>query len=48
MRFATASQGTAVNVTLLALGSVFLLGCSKRPAEAGSEEAPGNTADVVA
>lgn len=48
MRFATASQGTAVNVTLLALGSVFLLGCSKRPAEAGSEGAPGNTADVVA
>ena len=34
--------------TLLALGLVFLLGCSRSPTGAGNEEAPANTAEVVA
>jgi RND family efflux transporter MFP subunit len=33
---------------LLAPGLVFLLGCSRSPTGAGSEEAPANTAEVVA
>jgi membrane fusion protein, multidrug efflux system len=48
MRFATASDKNAMRLTLLAVGCVLLLACSKKPGADDGEEASANPADMVA
>ena len=48
MPFGITSRRIVMRFTLSAVGLVFLLGCSRSPTGAGSEEVPANTAEVVA
>jgi membrane fusion protein, multidrug efflux system len=48
MRFATTSRKNTARLTLLALGCLFLLGCSKKSGTAEDEDAVANPNDMVA